>query len=495
MSAQLQTTRLDERPSEPVVSPGSRSSFRYIRQTLLTALPLVISDFTAVFAAIIVVYGIMSLTSAAVVLQPLVIAFRTAIRLVLIAFVQRSYPGCGINPVSEFKNGAIATTGAFALLILVNFAQLQTFADGLFLLGAFLLTLLLIPLFRSLARSLCARFRWWGFPAIVFLLPDGKDVFEELVANRRMGIRPVGIIAEPHSIWQSEYVDSDEFLGPPEETLAIAEHHAAYWGIISGHNLQASTEESRRAMETQLAHFPNVLVLSKGCELNSLWSQSVDLRDMHGTMFESRLTLQSERSLKRFSDLIIGSLVFVLCLPIIALLALAIKWTSPGPAFYGHRRLGRNGKSFRAWKLRSMHVNADQLLAKYLASDASLQKEWDATHKLKSDPRITRIGRLLRATSLDELPQIWNVLRGEMSLVGPRPIVDEEVAKYRDTYQLYLRVTPGVTGLWQISGRNHTTYEERVAYDAYYVRNWSLWLDLYILFRTIKVVLWREGAF
>ena len=142
-----------------------------------------------------------------------------------------------------------------------------------------------------------------------------------------------------------------------------------------------------------------------------------------------------------------------------------------------------------------MHLNADQLLAKYLASDERLRQEWEETQKLKSDPRVSRIGRILRATSLDELPQIWNVLQGEMSLVGPRPIVDEEIAKYEETYQLYSRVTPGVTGLWQISGRNHTTYEERVAYDAYYVRNWSLWLDIYILLRTIKVVLTRNGAY
>ncbi|MEL6763560.1 MAG: sugar transferase, partial [Cyanobacteria bacterium J06607_6] len=123
------------------------------------------------------------------------------------------------------------------------------------------------------------------------------------------------------------------------------------------------------------------------------------------------------------------------------------------------------------------------------------REEWEKERKLKSDPRITRIGRLLRRTSLDELPQLWNVLRGEMSLVGPRPIVDAEVAHYADKFELYKRVPPGITGLWQVSGRNDVTYSERVNLDAYYVRNWSVWLDIYILLRTIWVVLIGDGAY
>ena len=142
-----------------------------------------------------------------------------------------------------------------------------------------------------------------------------------------------------------------------------------------------------------------------------------------------------------------------------------------------------------------MVCDADAVLQTYLAANPQARAEWERDHKLKRDPRVTWIGRLLRQTSLDELPQLWNVLRGEMSLVGPRPIVDDEIRKYGDVFLEYTRVLPGITGLWQVSGRNNTTYDERVSLDAFYVGNWSVWLDLYILFRTIRVVLLREGAY
>ena len=153
------------------------------------------------------------------------------------------------------------------------------------------------------------------------------------------------------------------------------------------------------------------------------------------------------------------------------------------------------GRRFRAWKFRTMHMNADALLQEHLERDPALRAEWEKDHKLKNDPRVTWIGKILRKTSLDELPQLWNVFCGEMSLVGPRPIVDAEIPKYGDHYDQYEKVPPGITGLWQISGRNNTSYEERVAFDAFYVRNWSPWFDLYILACTVKVVLRGEGAY
>ena len=162
---------------------------------------------------------------------------------------------------------------------------------------------------------------------------------------------------------------------------------------------------------------------------------------------------------------------------------------------YAQTRIGRDGHYFKAWKFRTMQQNAEQILAHYLQLHPELKSSWEQDHKLKDDPRITRVGRVLRRTSLDELPQLWNVLRGEMSMVGPRPIVDEEVWRYAERFKLYLKVSPGITGLWQVSGRNDTTYEERVNLDAYYVRNWSVWLDIYIMARTIWVVIVGDGAY
>ncbi|MEM8504546.1 MAG: sugar transferase, partial [Cyanobacteria bacterium P01_D01_bin.1] len=165
------------------------------------------------------------------------------------------------------------------------------------------------------------------------------------------------------------------------------------------------------------------------------------------------------------------------------------------PIFYQQPRIGRDAKPFWIWKFRSMVIDADQVLAQHLALHPQLQQAWDQDQKLRDDPRITRIGKFLRQSSLDELPQLWNVLRGEMSMVGPRPITQEEVWRYGDKFDDYARVLPGMTGLWQVSGRNDLTYSERVNLDTYYVRNWSVRLDVYILLRTIKVVLVGDGAY
>jgi lipopolysaccharide/colanic/teichoic acid biosynthesis glycosyltransferase len=142
-----------------------------------------------------------------------------------------------------------------------------------------------------------------------------------------------------------------------------------------------------------------------------------------------------------------------------------------------------------------MVTNADAVLQEYLRNNGEAAAEWQRDHKLKNDPRVIRIGKLLRRLSLDELPQLWNVLKGQMSLVGPRPIVESEIARYGRRYEFYARVRPGITGLWQVSGRNNTTYEERVSFDEYYVRNWSCWLDAYVLVCTIKAVLKADGAY
>ena len=203
----------------------------------------------------------------------------------------------------------------------------------------------------------------------------------------------------------------------------------------------------------------------------------------------------SSLRLKRVFD-VVASVFFILAgLPLAALIALAIRLETRGPVFFRHTRVGRHGRKFILWKFRSMVVNADALLDDYLRMHPELLDEWNRTHKLKQDPRVTRVGRLLRRSSLDELPQLWNVLRGDMSMVGPRPIVEEEMAKYGPAAALYVRVPPGLTGLWQISGRNDTSYRQRVELDTRYIREWSIGMDLVVLWKTVRVVLRGHGAY
>lgn len=199
--------------------------------------------------------------------------------------------------------------------------------------------------------------------------------------------------------------------------------------------------------------------------------------------------------LTRFMDiaLIIFALPFII--PVFLILGALIALESDGGVFYSQVRIGKDGRRFKAYKFRTMIKDADRLLQSYLDNDPALKAEWEANQKLKNDPRVTRIGSVLRKYSLDELPQLWNIFIGDMGLVGPRPIVDAEVIKYARSFELYKQVRPGLTGLWQVSGRSDTSYERRVELDKYYLLNWSLKLDIQILFRTVLVVVNKKGAY
>ena len=201
------------------------------------------------------------------------------------------------------------------------------------------------------------------------------------------------------------------------------------------------------------------------------------------------------RRVKRLIDLVVTGVVIVLLSPLLLLVAVLIRLGSPGPVLYKHRRLGRNMRGFELFKFRTMYQDADKRLQRILDSNPELAREFKETFKLRNDPRVTRIGKFLRKFSIDELPQLFNVIADQMSLVGPRPIVEKEVEYYRDYSLLLFRVLPGATGLWQVSGRSETSYQQRVELDTRYVREWSLWWDLKILFKTIPAVLARRGAY
>lgn len=198
---------------------------------------------------------------------------------------------------------------------------------------------------------------------------------------------------------------------------------------------------------------------------------------------------------KRAADAALAAASLITFLPLLALLCLAIKLKSPGPVFYGHERIGLRGKPFRCWKLRTMVCDGEAILEAHFASDPEARREWEETRKLTDDPRVTALGKILRTYSVDELPQLINVLFGDMSFVGPRPVVKDELERYGPYVQAYLSARPGITGLWQTSGRSDTSYEYRVALDDRYGREWSFATDIRILLRTIPVVLGARGSY
>ena len=211
--------------------------------------------------------------------------------------------------------------------------------------------------------------------------------------------------------------------------------------------------------------------------------------------FRSPAEAFSYAVLKRAFDIAVVLAFLPLWGPLLLVLAIAVKCTSPGPVFFSHRRIRRGGSFFSMWKFRTMCVNSAEILEQHLAAHPAERLEWNRTHKLRRDPRITPLGRFLRRSSLDELPQVWNVLTGRMSLVGPRPIVAAEAVKYGSNFQYYLAIKPGLTGLWQASGRSTLSYSQRVDLDRYYAEHWSLWQDAKIILRTIPCVMNSDGAY
>ncbi|WP_407178566.1 sugar transferase [Bradyrhizobium sp. STM 3562] len=197
---------------------------------------------------------------------------------------------------------------------------------------------------------------------------------------------------------------------------------------------------------------------------------------------------------KRLIDILLALLGIFLLAPLLVICFAATVLSSPGPALFRHRRVGFNGKTFECLKFRTMRPDAAERLQRLLDSDPTAAAEWEASHKLRCDPRVTMIGALLRKSSLDELPQLFNVLRGDMSIIGPRPVTEEELARYAGAVPAYLACRPGITGLWQVSGRSTTTYAKRVEYDTFYAENWSLALDTKILIVTIPA-LFSDGAY
>jgi Undecaprenyl-phosphate galactose phosphotransferase WbaP len=403
------------------------------------------------------------------------------------------YPGVALSPVDELRWISVTTTLMYLVLGSATFLRREgeVYSRGVFLI-AWVLSILFVLLGRILTRHTFAHRRWWGYP--VMILGAGKTgdlLVRTLLRRPGIGLKPVLVLdddPEKHGWMHGVPVVGGLELAPGlARARQIPYAIVAMPGVPRGRLLQL--------LERYGHTFAHLLIIPDLFGFSSLWVEARDMGGVLGLEVRQQLLLPGPRFTKLLVDLSITMIGGVLLLPVVAAIALLIRLDSPGPIFYRHTRLGRGGRPFKAWKFRSMVQNADGVLQNYLDRHPELRESWEKDHKLKRDPRVTRIGHFLRRTSLDELPQLWNILRGEMSLVGPRPIVDEEIPRYGEKFELYTKVSPGLTGLWQVSGRNNITYDERVNLDAYYVRNWSVWLDLYILMRTVWVVAFGEGAY
>jgi exopolysaccharide production protein ExoY len=265
-------------------------------------------------------------------------------------------------------------------------------------------------------------------------------------------------------------------------------HLGSWLGAPSPVDIQAQTAPSLDGSIPLQQGFPAVSQISMADTVSEPGKPSSSGNP--GTYFEPPLGGRS----KRVADVFIAATALVVAAPVMLLVALLIRMTLGGPAVFSHTRVGFRGKPFNCYKFRSMVANSAEVLSQHLADNPDAAREWEEFRKLRKDPRVTLIGQMLRKSSLDELPQLFNVLRGEMSCVGPRPIVQDELCRYGSHVGEYLKVRPGITGLWQVSGRSSTDYAERVSLDSHYVRDWSPWLDLVILLRTVIAVMRVDRA-
>ncbi|WP_300718948.1 undecaprenyl-phosphate galactose phosphotransferase WbaP [uncultured Desulfovibrio sp.] len=393
------------------------------------------------------------------------------------------YGGISLPAYVESRKLCVLTSLTFGLILVLLFAGKASVAySRLALVGAWGLSLFVLPVTRRFCRHYFGRFRWWGTPLVILDRSNtGRELWHYLKRHPWLGLAPVDI-----------FTLSPDLEEAGRQLREAEQHHPGAIALM----LQPADGESARYVHEASRYFVKILVVpAQSSGVRQHWFHACDLGTMTGFMLMQNLRRRWRQRLKRSLDL-------ALCLPVVLvfavpglLLALLIRLDSPGPVFYRQRRLGMGGKAFDVFKFRTMRQDADAVLASYLEDNPDLREEWEKDRKLRHDPRITRIGRFLRKSSLDELPQLLNVLRGEMSLVGPRPIVESEIVRYGDVYADYCRVRPGITGLWQVSGRNNTTYEERVNLDRYYVTNWCIWMDLWILARTFPVVITGYGAY
>lgn len=466
------------------------------RSTLAVGIFLLVSDFAAIGISFVIASRVGKVLIPAL-LGDAFSPARVPIVYLCLGFVgllfaiNNLYPGYGKTAVKEIEKTSTLLSLVFLLLggtffFLNNF---EDFPRSIFFLS-WISSIIFVPTFRIIIRNRIHKYSWYGIP--ILIVTDGLDmegVLTDIQRCPRMGwvpsaifsigegILPPGITKIPAISSWSEIIDHKNKFG-----VDIA--------IFSAESDQENLSWLRKLSE----EFRKVTLLVPYYNLGSLWIKPRDLDGHLGLEISYNLLNPGMLVLKRVSEIFITIAVMIISLPVWLIIAIWIKFDSRGPLFYRHTRIGKNGIPFNIFKFRTMVNDADAQLVDYLEENDHAKAQWDNFQKLSNDPRVTQAGKYLRKFSLDELPQLLNVIRGEMSIVGPRAVTQKEIDNYGENASLILRVKPGITGWWQVTGRNETTWEQRTKLEVYYVSNWSLWLDLYILYKTFWVVLSGTGT-
>lgn len=410
-----------------------------------------------------------------------------------IAFYLRGlYPGFGVDVIDELKNLTYSITIVFAFLATTSFLIKDAWEySRLAFLTSWIFSLILVPLGRSLVKRIFSSKEWWGVPVIIIGAGKaGENVINSLRKHHQIGLRPIVAVDDDIDRWG--YINKIPVIGGLDTIPRLKEHFNIENAIFAMPNVPR--KKQLEIVEKYQKYFSNITIIADLYGLSSLWVSTKDIGGILGLEFKQSLLKKSSVIRKRIFDIVFAIIFGLITLPLCILIALAIKIDSKGKIFFRQKRMGINHSVFEIIKYRTMHIDAEKRLEDLLINNEELRNEYEIYHKFKDDPRLTRLGKLLRKFSLDELPQFWNVLKGEMSLIGPRAYIPAERPEMQGKDEIILKVKPGISGLWQVTDRNQSSFEERLNTDIYYIRNWSMFLDIYILARTIGVILLGRGA-
>ncbi len=384
---------------------------------------------------------------------------------------------------------------AITLLAIVTLGKMGDIVSRIVLVGLWTCSLFLFPVFRLWGK------KWLYSAGIrkekVLIIGAGNAgilAMEGLEREKHMGYHVVGFL-DDDARKSGSTIHGKRVLGPVAEHRRLIRDFGIRTVIIAIPSLPPDKLSALTARVQNYATNTMLIPDLRGIALLNTDLFHLFLEEIFLISIRNNLKSVTNRFVKRLFDLTICICTLPLVLPVIGVIGILIMLESRGAAIYAHDRIGRKGRQFKCLKFRTMQRDAEEKLREMLESDAVLRNEWETTWKLRDDPRVTRVGRFLRKSSLDELPQILNVLKGEMSLVGPRPYLPREIPQISENSAVIGSAKPGITGLWQVSGRSDTGYRYRVKLDTWYVMNWSLWLDIAILFKTVRVVLKAEGAY
>jgi lipopolysaccharide/colanic/teichoic acid biosynthesis glycosyltransferase len=490
--------------------------------------------------ALLVVSDVVSLAVAASLAQLLVVGSASsttrilggiAVTLVCLgAFaVQHLYSLTPPSPPDEIRrvtqSVSLVYGGLYAIAVLQNTGFLPAGLRHRAFVAGWLLSVTLIPILRGSLRAKFSKRPWWGSPIVVLGAGRvGRTLVTTFQNHPELGLKPVAILDDDpmkhgtlRATWGDDDVAIQSIRNPGLSTPSMRD----VWGrfsevegvpVVGGLELApllaqrlkirsavvAMPEMESAQLVTMLERvggsYESVLVIPDLFNIAHFGAPARSLGSILGIEVRRQLLLRGPRFAKRTMDLVLTTIGGLFVLPILGVLALFIKLDSKGSVFYRQKRLGQNGVRFPALKFRTMYGDGEKRLQELLDKDPAKRAEYDEFHKLTDDPRVTRVGRWLRKYSLDELPQIWNVFVGDMSLVGPRPYLEREIPDMGQQEGIILRVRPGITGIWQVTERNTTGFDHRVQTDVEYVRNWSPWLDIYVLARTFLVVIEGTGS-